>query len=134
MHEFFDLEIQKGKMPPEERSYMERLVFKYHYLPLEDSFHMTLQSRFPNVKVEGKSIRPDIYFWVPSKPHINIIVECDGFDYHSDRDRFTNDRQRDRTLISLGYEVLRFSGSEIYRDPFKVSAELGMHLSRRVDV
>jgi len=127
------MEIERGKMAPEERSYLSRLIFKYHYLPLGDSFHLTIQPRFPTIKIEGKSIRPDIYFWVPNRPHINIVVECDGFDYHSDKVRFTNDRQRDRTLTSMGYEVLRFSGSEIFRNPFGVSAELGMHLSKRIE-
>lgn len=44
-----------------------------------------------------------------------IAIECDGFDYHSSREQFTNDKIRERALLSSGWNsVLRYSGSEIY--------------------
>lgn len=127
--EFIDAEFSREKMQEDEQVFLHRLIFKYRYLPLEGSFHMSIQPRFPTIKIDGKSIRPDIYFWVPDRPDINIIVECDGYQSHSSKERFTNDRQRDRMLKSLGYDVLRFSGQEIYRDPPAASAELGNYLA-----
>jgi hypothetical protein len=128
LDEFLDGELARGKMPEDERGYLHCLMFKYHYLPLADSFHMTIQPRFPTIKIDGKSMRPDIYFWIPARPDVNIIVECDGYQSHFSKDRFTHDRQRDRKLKSLGYEVLRFSGQEIHRDPVAASAELQDYL------
>jgi hypothetical protein len=125
---FLDSEVKRGAMPPEERMASIKYIFRYTYIPMDDCYHMTLQPRFPNVKIGGKTIRPDIYFWVPNRPDINIIVECDGFDYHSDREKFKTDRQRDRALKSLGYDVLRFSGSEIIKDPVHSPYELAKYL------
>jgi hypothetical protein len=33
---------------------------------------------------------------VPLKPRVRIVVECDGFQWHGNKDSFTADRQRDR--------------------------------------
>ena len=132
MEEFLEGEVSRGKLDQDGRDWMKILIFKYRYLPLADCYHMTIQPKFPSVQIAGKSIRPDIYFWVPNRPEIEIIVECDGFDYHSDKQRFTNDRQRDRALKALGYDVLRFSGSEIYADPAGTSGELAEHLASRI--
>jgi hypothetical protein len=127
--EFIDTEFSRGKMQEDEQLFLHRLLFKYRYLPLEGSFHMSIQPRFPTIKIDGKSIRPDIYFWIPNRPDINIVVECDGYQSHSSKERFTNDRQRDRMLKSLGYDVLRFSGQEISRDPPAASTELAKYLA-----
>ncbi len=125
---YLDDELKAGKMEKEEREHFRQLLFRYYLLPLHDSYHMTLQPKFPNIKIDGKSIRPDIFFWIPTKPEIKVIVECDGFDYHSDKNKFASDRKRDRALQSRGYQVLRYSGTEIYNNPAGVTADLAQHL------
>jgi len=45
-----------------------------------------------------------------------LVVEVDGAEYHTDRDRFEDDRQRDARLSSLGYRVLRFSHRQVIDD------------------
>jgi hypothetical protein len=133
VEEFLDQEMARGQMDADERQSYVRFIFRYGYIPLDGSYHMTLQPRFPNIKIDGKEIRPDIYFWIPTKPEIKIIVECDGFAYHSDKERFKNDRQRDRALKTLGYDVLRFSGSEIVGDPVNAPHELAKYLWSRAN-
>jgi len=96
----------------------------YEHFQLENSFHMALQPKFPKIKINRKSIRPDMLFWIPSSPDIRLIVECDGFKYHSDKAKFTSDRRRDRALQAKGYQVLRYSGSEIYNDPIGTAKDL----------
>jgi REase_MTES_1575 len=121
-----DLESENnaGNMVDGEFAFMRRMVQRYVPAPFSDAFHMTLQPRFPNVKVDGKSVRPDILFWIPTRPDIKIIVECDGFDYHSDKRKFASDRKRDRQLQQRGYQVHRFSGTEIYNDPVGSALDL----------
>lgn len=46
----------------------------------------------------------------------NIDLECDGEKYHTLPDAFTKDRLRNNRLTSLGWHVLRFSGTQVYRD------------------
>ncbi len=99
-------------------------VLSYVALNFYEKFHISIQSTFPDIKVNGKSIRPDIFIWLPSNPSFKLIVECDGYAYHSDKRSFTNDRNRDRILQMKGFQVFRFSGQEIYHDPVQKSHEL----------
>jgi|SRR5690606_18021349 len=44
-----------------------------------------------------------------------IAIECDGYDYHKQPEKFKEDKIRERALKAEGWkEVLRYSGSEIY--------------------
>jgi hypothetical protein len=79
-----------------------------------NAFHIMIQ---PTMKLKGKTIRPDLAIWVPADPTVKIIVECDGFEYHSDPTAFQRDRVRDRQLMEAGFRVRRYSGSEIFKDP-----------------
>lgn len=45
-----------------------------------------------------------------------IVIECDGHEWHSTRKQKDEDNKRDRDLSSLGYQVLRYSGSEIFNN------------------
>lgn len=82
----------------------------------------------PSVICGSKQFRPDLLLWQPNKPDVKIVVECDGYDYHSSPDMFTKDRQRDRALYANGYHVLRYSGSEIFDDPRNVIRDVHMHM------
>jgi hypothetical protein len=95
-----------------------------------NSYHVTLQPEFPNLKIDNKSIRPDILVWCPGNKKIKLIVECDGFQFHSSKDSFINDRKRDSLLQLKGYDVIRYSGSEIFRDPVSVSEDLYKFLKK----
>jgi protein containing DUF559 len=54
-----------------------------------------------------------------------VIIECDGHDFHEKtKQQAKHDKERDRYLISLGYKVLRYTGSEIYNDFDKIEKEL----------
>ena len=91
---------------------------------LHQAFHLTMQARFTNLKVDDKTLRADAYIWIPSDPDFNLIVECDGYQFHSDQAAFGRDRKRDRAFAAAGYRVLRFSGREICEDPARLSIEL----------
>ena len=54
-----------------------------------------------------------------------IIVECDGHEFHQkSKQQVEKDNQRERDLKKLGYEVVRFSGSEIFKDAEKCVEDL----------
>ena len=50
-------------------------------------------------------------------PEGRVVVEVDGYQYHSDRWRFSADRNRDYELIISGYLVLRLPHDEVVADP-----------------
>jgi len=55
-----------------------------------------------------------IDFAIPGK---KIGIEIDGYEYHSDKYSFTQDRQRERDLDLAGWRLIRFSGEEVFRYP-----------------
>lgn len=42
-----------------------------------------------------------------------LVIELDGYGYHSDLWTFEHDRRRDRELVRQGYTVLRFTANEV---------------------
>ncbi|SRR6266545_6847126 len=63
-----------------------------------------------------------------------LVVECDGHQFHEKtKEQVRRDRQRDRTLQSLGLPVFRYPGSELYRDAFRCAAEALTALDLAVD-
>jgi very-short-patch-repair endonuclease len=54
-----------------------------------------------------------------------VAIECDGHDYHErTREQAQRDKARDRDLTELGYRILRFTGSEIYRDNMACATQI----------
>lgn len=131
---YLEDQLTLGKMDRSELRYINRLLFRYLYLSLKDSWHMTLQPKFPDILVGGASIRPDILLWTPADPNKKIIVECDGYQFHGEKSIFIADRVRDRKTASLGYTTLRFSGTEIYRNISGVATELLNYLEPDLEI
>lgn len=46
-----------------------------------------------------------------------LVVECDGFAYHSGRTEYRDDRRRDRALAARRFVVLRFTWEELMAGP-----------------
>jgi very-short-patch-repair endonuclease len=60
-----------------------------------------------------------------------LIVEVDGYRFHSSRPRFEHDCKRDASLAALGYTVLRVTWRQLTREPEAVVARLAAALARR---
>ena len=45
-----------------------------------------------------------------------VLVEVDGFSFHSRRDAFDRDRRKDAEAAEAGYSTLRFSADQVERD------------------
>lgn len=53
-----------------------------------------------------------------------IAVECDGHEFHDKtKEQAQRDKARDRFLVTAGVKVMRFTGSEIWRDPTACALE-----------
>jgi very-short-patch-repair endonuclease len=77
-----------------------------------------------NVLVEG--IEVDI-LWREQR----LVVEVDGFAYHSGREAFERDRVRDARLVALGIRVMRVTWRQIVYEPSAVVAALAQALAVR---
>lgn len=63
--------------------------------------------------------RVDFLLWIQQDDRgAGLIVECDGHEFHEKtKEQAARDKKRDRELLAAGFPVMRFTGSEIYRDP-----------------
>lgn len=53
-----------------------------------------------------------------------LVVECDGHDFHDKtKQQASRDKERDREMKKLGYDVFRFTGSDIWNDAFSCAKE-----------
>lgn len=46
-------------------------------------------------------------------PDYQLVIEVDGKQYHSSKEQIKNDNRRTKHLKSMGYDVLRFTNSQI---------------------
>ena len=71
--------------------------------------------------VSGRAIRLD--FAIIHKK-TKVTVECDGHQWHErSQEQAASDKSRDRLLLAAGWNVLRFTGSEIHADPIRCAQE-----------
>jgi very-short-patch-repair endonuclease len=63
-------------------------------------------------------------------PAQRLVVEADGYAYHSSRAAMRRDRRRDRELTAAGWRPIRFTYEEVVFEPDAVARELAALLSR----
>lgn len=53
------------------------------------------------------------------RPHF-VVVECDGHDFHErTKEQAAKDRSRDRRLQDAGFRIHRYTGHELYKQPYE---------------
>jgi very-short-patch-repair endonuclease len=100
--------------------------------PIEISFWEAASPRIPELQREvwiDRKYRVD--FLVPSK---KIVIELYGYEHHKDKRKLTQDAQRERYLQMKGYQVLRFTGSEVYKDATQCVNEVLAIINSRPDL
>jgi very-short-patch-repair endonuclease len=59
-----------------------------------------------------------------------LAIECDGHEWHEKtKEQAKRDRKRDRALQALGWQTMRFTGSEIFEDAMACVDEIGNALT-----
>jgi very-short-patch-repair endonuclease len=77
-----------------------------------------------NVRIGGHEVD---FVWRTRR----LVVEIDGYAFHSSRRSFERDRRRDRELQGAGYGVLRITWRELTGEREALIAELAVALLRR---
>ena len=72
-----------------------------------------------NTRIEGHEVD---FVWRNKK----LIVEVDGYAYHRSPSQFETDRERDVSLTLAGWQVMRFTWTQITRRPGWVARALDM--------
>ena len=72
-----------------------------------------------NIQVSDKNFRADFLICaIYQGKEYKVVVECDGHNFHEKtKEQAARDKKRDRDLTSSGYTVMRFTGSEIHKNP-----------------
>lgn len=105
---------------------LENLNIKniYKYNPFIDVVEIEKQKE---IHCENKKYRVDFYIPVVYKNQENkcFIIECDGHEFHQKtKEQVERDNTRMRDLQKQGYEVIRFSGTEIWHRPYKCASDV----------
>lgn len=86
-------------------------------------FEFTVQEK---INVNDKTYYADFYFnssdkcFVKAEKDIKLIVECDGHEFHEKtKEQVERGNERDLNLRMNGYDIIHFSGSQIYKNPKK---------------
>lgn len=79
-----------------------------------DQYAVTPQERVGNSRID---------FVLRFKQSV-LGVEVDGHEFHErTKEQAQRDKARDRRLLMAGYPVIRFTGSEVYENPYHAAAE-----------
>jgi very-short-patch-repair endonuclease len=110
----FALQRLKEEPPGRKRSKLEERFAPFlrrHRLPLP---------RFNDWILLGpKRYRADCHW-----PHLHLIVELDGWEGHSTRSAFQDDRARDRALHAAGFSVLHLTWNQLDVEPEAIAFDL----------
>ena len=100
--------------------------------PLEERFAPFLrQNRLPLprfndwIEVGGKRYKVDCHW-----PGLRQIAELDGWEGHSTRTAFREDRARDRRLTAAGYTITHLTWNQLDDEPAEVASDLRQLLLR----
>ena len=62
-----------------------------------------------------------------------LVIECDGHEFHEKtKEQVERRNNRDLDLKSAGYDVLHFSGSQIYKNPMKCADETFRYIKNKI--
>lgn len=98
--------------------------FEMRFTAFLDSHRLRRPHFNPWLEGKGWRYRVDC-LW----PDVREIVELDGWDGHSTRTSFRDDRGRDRRLRAAGYGITRLAWSQLNDEPETVAADLRVLLS-----
>ncbi len=142
--ENISIEIEDYNLTPIESLFYITWKFKkiseYDELPLSYHEHWKYPLLYPQreIKIKDKKCRVDFLILMKDlrnwdEPEIKeniLIIELDSFLWHgSDPEQFTKEKERERGLKKEGYNVMRFSGREIWRDVEKCVDETMQYIN-----
>lgn len=83
------------------------------------------QAHLGDYRVDFLVTALDIHASGPERIWRRLVVECDGHQFHErTKEQAAKDRSRDRWLTSKDFDVYRFTGSELWRDPWACADQI----------
>ena len=114
---------EKNHLTPIEKI-MSAIICSVHFM-LDDYFCGGMPYFFDIAQEKIGKYRADFVIRGFENSEKKYVIECDGHDFHEKtKEQAKYDKQRERFFVSQGYNILRFTGSEIITDFEKVKLEL----------
>lgn len=101
--------------------------------PIEKLFREELQQRNIAFEEQVDFVLDGKKFSIPDFVirEARLIIYCDGTEFHKSPERIIMDKQQDRALQANGFNVFRFSGSEIVSDVTKCVDEVVYFVNKK---
>jgi very-short-patch-repair endonuclease len=103
----------------EEPTGRKRSKLEERFAPFLRRYHLPLPRFNDWIFLGSKRYRADCHW-----PQRRLIVELDGWEGHSTRSAFQDDRARDRALKVAGYSVIHLTWAQLDSEPAEVAADL----------
>ncbi len=84
----------------------------------EDRFYSFWNKRTSNIPLE-RQFKIGPYYADFAHIESRTVIEIDGAAYHSTHEQIEHDQRRQFYIESHGWYVIRFTGSQVYRDPVR---------------
>lgn len=110
------LALERLQEEPEGR---KRSRLEERFAPFLRRHHLPLPRFNDQIFLGNKRFQVDCHW-----PEVRQIAELDGWDGHSTRTAFREDRARDRRLAAAGYPVTRITWNQLDDEPMEIAADL----------
>jgi very-short-patch-repair endonuclease len=110
----------------EEPSGRKRSKLEERFAPFLRRHHLLLPRFNDWIALDPKPYRVDCHW-----PQHHLIVELDGWQGHSSRSAFQDDRARDRALKVADYSVIHLTWAQLGSEPEAIASDLRMLLRDR---
>lgn len=125
LNELFS-KMEELSMTPIERIAFAEIFRWLSDMGLMDTIKLETQKKF------GPYYADFYLSYASGKQKLEIIVECDGHEFHEKtKAQVSRDKKRDRYFTKLGINTLRYSGSDLVKDPSIVISDVEEMLEKR---
>ena len=153
--QFCEMAVRKGNYMDLAYPYIADFDYTDCKSPIEVIFNFTYDLvKFANgyldfclipqyeVNTENKKYYVDFAFFAEDteeiieikNPNYKLVIECDGHEFHEKtKEQVAKDNEREYELKMLGFDVLRFSGSQIYNKPFRCAVNTLEYINKKVN-
>lgn len=133
----FDINCES---PIEILMYLALQEFVFEAIPFMDIYlapQHKIQTKNKNYRVDfllSEKASHDYCNEFDVSKHYGLVIECDGHEFHEKtKEQVKNNNQRDIDIKMKGYGILHFSGSQIYKDPFKCATEIFHYYCKKLE-
>ena len=125
--------------PIEMIMYLALVIQRDLYKPLDKKPKITIDGINRQCELEGYRVDFFIVAYAYSEELDDeivkdVVVECDGHDYHErTKQQVVRANNRDFELKNMGYDVLHFSGSQIFNDPIECATKVYDYIISEID-